>query len=130
MAGSARHKEFAVIDVSEVEPLTFNLGGEEFECRKAVQGSELLEFVRNTATDDDAAAATAVIDFVRNSIIEEDRDRFSDLLESEEVIVPLDTLAEVGRWLLETYSGRPTQQPSPSSRGPRTTKSSSRAKAS
>ena len=124
---STRHKEFGVIHLDEVEPLTFALGGEEFECRRAVQGSELLSFVRSTDVEDDAAAAEAVIEFVKGSIVEDDRERFTDMLESDDVVIPLDTLAEIGRWLLETYSARPTQPPSRSSSGRKKTGPSSKA---
>ena len=124
---STRHKEFGVIKIDDVEPLTFSLGGEEFECRRAVQGSELLTFVRETDVEDDAAAAGAVIDFVKSSVVEEDRERFNEMLESDDIVIPLDTLAEIGRWLLETYSARPTPPPSRSSSGRKKTASSSKA---
>lgn len=101
------------------DPLKFKLYGEEFDCRPAIQGKVLLDLVSGTdATGEDAAGAAKVITkFFDLVLTPESNERFNKLLEDPEKIVTVETLGEITAWLVEEYTGRPTQQPEPSLSG-------------
>jgi hypothetical protein len=48
--------------------------------------------------------------FFARVLLAESYERFSALLASEK-IVPVETLANITAWLVEEYSGRPTERP-------------------
>ena len=115
-----RHKDFGA-PASSDEPITFNLYGETFRCQSAIQGTALLRFISKAGSDDADESADSVLEFLRLAIAPADREKFEELTNSEETIVPLESLAEIMEWLVEQYSGRPTVPPSPSEPGDMTT---------
>ena len=117
----ARHKSFGSPVLQSDEPLTFDLYDQQFRCQPALQGRVLIEFIAKSASGDPAAGAQAVLDFFDTAVIPADRERFKTMLESEEYIVPMDTLTQIMDWMVEEYTGRPTEQPSPSESGQPTT---------
>lgn len=114
-----RFKDFGATQALEdYEPLGFALNGEDFTCRPAMAGAVLLDFVRRADTQAGGAAADAVIQFLEDALEEGDRERFMGMIRDPEVIVEIDTLAEIAAWLIEQYTERPTK-PRPRSAGGR-----------
>jgi hypothetical protein len=117
----ARHKSFGSPVLQSDEPLTFDLYDQQFRCAPAMQGRVLIEFIARSASGDPAAGAQAVLDFFDTAVIAADRERFKEMLEGEEYIVPMSTLTDIMDWMVEEYTGRPTEPPSPSQPGESTT---------
>lgn len=113
-----RHKDFGA-PASTDEPITFTLFGQTFRCKPSLQGRKLMEFIAMSADEDNPAqGAKAILAFLDSALVAEDRERFTQVTESDDTVVPLETLAAIMEWLVEQYSGRPTQPPSPSEPGP------------
>jgi hypothetical protein len=122
-----RHRSFGSPVLSQDQPLTFDLYGQTFRCVPALQGVVMIEFIAQSASDDVGAGARAMLDFLRRVIRPEDRDRFFEMTNSDEFVVPMETLNELMEWLTEQYAGRPTEGQSPSESGSSTTGPSSTA---
>lgn len=108
----ARFKDFGSgKDLSQIEPLSFKLHGEEFLCTPVVQGKFLLQLIATTAnTDDDpTASARMVNDFFSHVLVEESYKRFDNLLNDKERLVEVETLSEIVAWLMQEYTNRPNQ---------------------
>lgn len=114
---TARFKDFGAGDGEELEPLSFKLYGEEFECYPAIQGKFLLNLIGSSASDDVLESSKVVTDFFAKVLKPESAIRFNALLEDPEKIVSVETLAEITTWLMEEYTDRPNQQPEASSTG-------------
>ncbi len=106
----ARFKDFGSPAANKTEPLRFRLYGEDFTAVANIQGKTLMGLVKNSNTEDPAASADMIFDFYNTVLIPESRERFNRLIESQENIVPVETLAEIVGWLVEEYSGRPEEQ--------------------
>jgi len=111
-ATKKRHKSFEVRNVEEAEPLSFDLGGEEFLCYPEVQGKTILDIMKVAAEGDEDSRgllmAVSVLDFFVKVMPPEEYERFEKLMEDEKRIVPMDVLSEIMSWLIEEYTGRPT----------------------
>jgi hypothetical protein len=107
---TSRFKDFGSGEGVETSPLSFKLHGEEFHCLAAVQGKLMLELAANAGDNDPAKAAGMIDKFFARVLLAESYERFSALLASEK-IVPVETLANITAWLVEEYSGRPTERP-------------------
>jgi hypothetical protein len=116
--GKKRHKSFEVVNLDEAEPLTFDLGGEEFNCYPEVQGKTILDVMRVASEGDEdtrgALMAVSVLDFFRKVMPPEEYERFDKLMEDPKRIVKMDVLSEIMSWLIEEYTDRPTQPSSDS----------------
>lgn len=111
---ATKFKDFGASQVEELDEIKFKLHGEEFVCRKAMQGKVLLE-VAGSFDGENVAGANEVIDKFFGAVLEEQSlKRFNDLLHDPDKIVPVETLGEITGWLVEQYSGRPTQESSDS----------------
>ena len=101
------------------EPLSFKLYDQEFYCYPAIQGKVLLDLVAQSTDSDDTgvAAAKAITKFFNTVLKPESVGPFNALLEDPDKIVTVETLGDITAWLVEEYSGRPTQQPEPSQSG-------------
>jgi hypothetical protein len=108
-----RHKSFEVRNIEDAEPLTFDLGGEEFACYAEVQGKTILDIMRAAAESDEdtrgVVMAVSVLDFFVKVMPPTEYERFEKLMEDEKRIVPMDVLSEIMGWLIEEYTDRPTQ---------------------
>jgi hypothetical protein len=101
----ARHKSFGSPSAElEQEPITFDLYDETFTCKAAVQGSVLLGFGRDTKDN----ASEAVLNFFSLVMSDEEYEKFEDLINSEDKIVPAETLGEIAGFLVSEYTARPT----------------------
>lgn len=105
-----RFKDFGSGDGVEATPLSFKLHNEEFHCAPAVQGKLMLQLAASAGDNDPAKAAGMIDTFFEQVLLAESYERFSALLASEK-IVPVETLANITAWLVEEYSGRPTERP-------------------
>ena len=105
-----RFKDFGSGDGVEASPLSFKLHNEEFHCMPAVQGKLMLQLAASAGDNDPAKAAGMIDTFFGQVLLAESYERFSALLASEK-IVPVETLANITAWLVEEYSGRPTERP-------------------
>ena len=105
-----RFKDFGSNEGVETSPLSFKLHNEEFHCVPAVQGKLMLQLAASAGDNDPAKAAGMIDSFFEQVLLAESYTRFSALLASEK-IVPVETLANITAWLVEEYSGRPTERP-------------------
>lgn len=113
-----RHKSFGVKNIEELEPITFDLGEETFTCHAAIQGKVILDIMKLAAEGDEETRgvmmAISVLDFFEKVMPEEEYERLGKLMEDPKQIVELDVLSEIMSWLIEEYSGRPTEPSSES----------------
>ncbi len=112
-ARKKRHKSFKVKNIEESEPLTFDLGGEEFSCYPEVQGKTILDIMRAASEGDEdtrgVMMAVSVLTFFEKVMPPEEYERFGKLMEDPKRIVPMETLSEIMSWLMEEYTDRPTE---------------------
>ena len=117
MATNTRHKDFgAPRTMADYQPVTFTLADQEFICKPAVQGAVLLKFIADADSNQGGRAADAMRNFFADVMDEEEVTRFYALIDGDEYIFDMESLAEITSWLVETYSSRPTA-PSKSSAG-------------
>jgi hypothetical protein len=109
--------DIGVVNAADIEPVSFALLGEEFQCRPAIPGSTLLNFVAKADGANTSAAAGSIFAFFESALTPDDYIRFRALVDSPERIVPMDTLSEIVGWLVEQYTERPTKRQSPSPDG-------------
>jgi len=114
----ARYKDFgSPVAANSDEPITFQLYGETYKCQPAMQGRLLIEFIAQSSVEDPSSSAKAILNFFDSALAPDDRGRFKELTESEDRVVPMETLTEIMDWLVEQYTGRPTEPSSPSEPG-------------
>jgi hypothetical protein len=104
--------------LQDFDPLEFTLNDQTFSCRRAIQGSVLLEFISNADSQDGGRSARALEEFFKDVLPPDDHARFQIMLKDPEIIVNLSDLGEIAAWLIEEYTARPTQGPNSSSSGP------------
>lgn len=108
---TSRHKDFGrPVKVDELEPVSFDLYGETFNCYKQIHGVTLLTFVKRASSEEGSEATEAMLDIFKRVLPAEEYERFYALCDSPDTVVPVETLGEIISWLLEVYSGRPTEQ--------------------
>lgn len=112
-----KFKDFGSPLANSDEPVTFSLYGETFRCKPSMQGRLLIQFIAESSQDDPSAGARAVLKFFDQAIVEADHEKFNEMTESADTIVPMETLTSIMDWLVEQYTGRPTQPPTPSEPG-------------
>lgn len=114
----ARFKKFSGgTKITDFPPLNFELNGTSFECLPAIQGSVLLEFVRDAGGEDGADSAKALYNFLQSAMPEEEYNKLQGVLHDPNVIIDITLIGEIVSWLVEEYSERPTMQPEDSSNG-------------
>lgn len=89
---------------SETEEVTY-----EFTASGVQPFGKQINMVRVTGEDGRMGGA-AVIDYIETSLVsDEERVRFREALDEPDVYFDGEVLGQIGLWLLETYSDRPTQ---------------------
>ena len=106
----ARFKDFGSPAKDQDEPLTFKLYDETFHAVPAIQGKTLMGLIKDSNMEDPSESAAMVLGFFEKVLKPESLERFNALIDSEDKIVPVETLAEIVGWLVEEYSGRPEEQ--------------------
>ena len=96
------------LDESEVEPITFKLGKEEFEALGEVPGIVLLEFLANSKGGSDETA-NAILEYLNNSFDEENKAKFDALVRDPKRRVKIEKLSDVVAYLIEERASRPTE---------------------
>lgn len=114
---TARFKDFGTGGDQNLDPVSFKLHGEDFECVKNLQGSVILNIASKATSGNSADAADTVKDIFSKALTKESYERFTKLIEDPEKIVTVETLGAITAWLVEQYSGRPTSGPEQSQSG-------------
>lgn len=113
-----RHKDFGKTKtIDDYEPLSFTLEDQEFTCRRAINGASLLKFVADADSQEGGRSAMALLDFFDQALEELDAKRFRRLVDDPDILLEIATIGEIAAWLVEQYTGRPTEEPSESSGG-------------
>jgi hypothetical protein len=108
----ARFKDFGLGgQQADLEPVTFAMHGEEFECVRQVQGAVLLDIIKRAASNEAADSAALTLDFFKKVMLDESYSRFESLINDKEKIITVEALGEVVAWLIGEYSDRPNQEP-------------------
>jgi len=115
-----RHREFKA-KRKDTPPLTFTLEGVEFECLPDIPGAVLTDFLGDATSDSPGRSAPALVNFITAVLLDDQVEPFLDLVHSKDTIIEIDLLGEIVTWLVEEYAGRPTERPSRSAGGPRST---------
>lgn len=105
----ARFKDFGSPAADKTEPLAFRLYGEDFYAVANIQGKTLMGLIKDSNVEDPAESAAMVLGFFEKVLLPDSLPRFNALIESQDRIVPVETLAEIVGWLVEEYSGRPEE---------------------
>lgn len=114
-----RTKDFGSdLTVDDFDPISFTLCGQEFNCRRAIQGSELLQLIADSTANDGRNAAVTAYRFFETALLPEDYTRFMTLINDDTNIITVNKLSEITSWLIEEYTARPTEPQSSSSDGP------------
>jgi hypothetical protein len=107
----ARHKDFGKpVLPDEMEPVSFDLYGQTFQCYKQINGIALLRFVKEANAEDGARATQALLDIFKRVMNDAEYDRFMELCEDPDTVVPVETLSDIISFLIEIYTDRPTKQ--------------------
>lgn len=114
----ARFKDFgAGAANAKKDPLVFKLYDQEFSCVPEVQGKMLLELISDSTSADSSVQAAVTLKFLRSTLLDDNLERFEDLIGSKETIVTIETLTDITAWLIEEYTTRPLEQSEASSTG-------------
>lgn len=108
---------------------TFTLGGKKF---RTYPGMSIPYIKRRNARkeSDQLDPLDDAIEFVRELIVKEDRPKFDEMVEAEDVYFDAKDLIDLQNWLLEVISGRPTKRPVSSGGGSKANGTGSKAKSS
>ena len=113
-----RHRDFGKPVLPEaMEPVSFDLYGQTFNCYKQINGVALLTFVREANTEDGARATQAILDMFKRVMPSAEYERFMKLCDDPDTVVPVDTLSDIIGFLVEVYTDRPTDESKDSSDG-------------
>lgn len=119
----------AVADAGALEPVRFTLEGatvgedgsrgepweESFTCvpiPPAGMLDDLSAMAHVGADGTQIFNAPSLLSFMRGVLIDQDVERFEDLVRSKAKVVELEALGSVVIWLAEEFTGRPTPPPS------------------
>lgn len=118
MPQQGRHMDFGTPNkLSDYSPLTFTIAGEDFNCKPAIQGKTLLNFIAEADSNESGRAALAMRDFFSAAMNQDDFERFYRLIEDSEYVFDMEELTKIASWLVEQYSQRPKGLSKPLSRG-------------
>lgn len=109
--------EFSIVGkmhIEEGDTITEKEVVEDFVCISAMPGGALARFIKDAMG---AQALPAVVAVIESVIADQDLPRFRAMLESKDIIISFDVLADVCNWLVEEFAARPTKPPSASARG-------------
>lgn len=113
-----RHKSFGARKISDFPPLSFDIEGETFTCRPAVQGEIIMDFLISMArVEGSMRAGQTVYLLLENCMEESEYKRFREFLKNPDIIVEMQTIIDIATYLTEQYINRPTPQESSSPDG-------------
>lgn len=102
------------------EPVTFTLRGASYTAAPSAPAQALLDAAAADSATDAADKVAALGKFMDAVLIPESATRFAAGMSDRANPIDLEDLAAVVAWLIEVYTARPTEQPSPSPSGPTT----------
>lgn len=92
-------------DAESVEPVSFKLAGEWFECYSDIGGYTLLELTDKLTDSDNAVRG--ILDFFDEVLIDDDnKERFRALAKDPKKKIRIETLTDIVSYVLEEYSDR------------------------
>lgn len=94
---------------TEIEPIPFELEGENFEAYGQVPGAVLLDFIAASSGEDSSGTAGAILDYLKSSMDKENFKRFDKLVRDPEKLIELSVLADIVSHLIEERTSRPTE---------------------
>lgn len=107
----ARFKDFdAASEERSGTPIAFQLGGQQWTAPHVNAGT-FLAFVRKASEGGDAAVL-AFDDFITHVLPDAEREPFHEML--AESNIPISTLTDLVKWIIEEATGNPTDAVSPS----------------
>ncbi len=112
-----RHKSFSTKKRKNVDPVTFDVNEEDFTAVPTRPGAVVLDFIADADSNDGGRAAAALVSFIVDSLVDEDKERFSALIRDPKVNVEIEDLAAICEFLISEYASRPTEKSEPSSTG-------------
>jgi hypothetical protein len=131
MVQATRHMDFGTpFKLSDYSPVTFTVVGENFDCKPAIQGKVLLDFIADADADDGSKAAIAIRRFFSEVMPDKEFQRFFALIENSEYVFDMEELSKIAGWLVEQYSSRPKELSKSSTNGRRRSGTTSTAVAS
>ncbi len=93
-----------------VDPIVFELEGEEFEAYGQVPGAVLLEFISRSDEENSADTAKAILYYLKESMDAVNYKRFNKLIHDPKVLIEIETLSSiVGHLISERSGARPTE---------------------
>lgn len=104
-------------------PASFDLDGEKFTCREALDAAAMYELGRR-----DLPATVAAVNFVKLCLVDDaEAERFESALYAarDDAVVDEELLREIVRYIIGTLTARPTMRSSGSAGGPPTTTTTS-----
>ena len=104
----SRFMDFDALETAEAEeeqvPPEFKLGGETFTCLVSPKATAVGRLTKAGDRNIDA-----LIGYLRELIVKEQRVTFDRVIEDDDEIVDIDQLAKIIEWISEVYSARPTK---------------------
>lgn len=97
------------LDESEVKPITFKLGKEEFEALGDIPGIVLLEFLAHSKGTSDETAE-AILTYLASSFDEENKAKWDAFVRDPKRRVKIDKLSDIVAYLIEERASRPTEE--------------------
>jgi len=97
----------------EREPVTFTLRGEEWQLRTSIAFGNIVAIALANKQGDEASAIAASRDLIVSSVVPDQRDDFESVVDD----LDMDTVLDLTKWIVETVTGRPTEPPSASRAG-------------
>jgi hypothetical protein len=100
-----------------VPSMDLTIYGSTFKVRGAMSGVRILRIMNaldGAQREGEESTADAIIGFLSDSFLTEDRAAGMDFLENAEPPIALPILTEIVQWLVEQYTGNPTEPAEPS----------------
>ena len=117
---TTRHKSFSA-GARNREPVTFDIESEDrketFTAVPAIPGARLLDFIADADSNDGGKAAAAIIDFLVDCVVEDDKERFKSALHDPDFSIDVEVLGSITEFLVGEYTQRPTTAPASSAGG-------------
>lgn len=92
-----------------LEPIGFELLGENFEAYPKIAGVTLLEFIASGDSESGGSTAQGILDYLKASMKKEEYKRFHAFVADPENEIEIDTLSEIVSFLIEEQASRPTE---------------------
>lgn len=107
-----REKQPEALEPITVPVAAYTLGGEEvverFRFRPVMPAGAIIRAFRQIQPDG-ALATGPVLEFLEKSMMPEDRDRFQEFLDRDDLMIEAELISDIYRTVNEVWSARPTR---------------------